>query len=120
MKKEIKVILDTEKARHGLLLNGNYAALHKDSDEEIAGKAIDHVGKFASKFGFELAPKKPVLNADFKKDITIKIDTKVARMMLGVAGYQGCKEKSDEEVFEMVMDMIFCYGATYEREDANE
>ena len=43
MKKEIKVIIDTDEARNGLFLNANYAALHKDSDEEIAEKALHTV-----------------------------------------------------------------------------
>ena len=103
MKKEIKVILDTNEARSGLFMYGNYAAIHKDSDDEIAEKAIEHVGKFAFRFGFELAPKKPVLNADVEKTVTVKVNTKIARKMLDVAGFHTAYEKSDEEVFEMVL-----------------
>jgi hypothetical protein len=112
MKKEIQVILDTDEARSGLFLHGNFAALHKDSDEEIAEKAIEHVGKFASRFGFELAPKKPALNADLEKTVTVKVNTKIARQMLDLAGFYSAYEKSDDEVFEMVMNMMSCYGAT--------
>lgn len=114
MKKEIKVILDTDEARNGLFLNSTYTALHKDSDEEIAAKAIEHVGKFASRFGFELAHEKPALNTDVEKTVTVKINTKIARQMLELAGFHDLNEKSDEEVFEKVMSMILCYGATYE------
>lgn len=117
MKKEIKVILDTDEARSGLFLNGNYAALHTDSDEEIAEKAIEHVGKFASKFGFEMAPKKPAMNTDFEKTVKVKVNTKIARRMLDVAGFHTAYEKSDEEVFEMVLDMMSCYGATYQESE---
>jgi hypothetical protein len=79
----------------------------------IAEKAIEHVGKFASRFGFELAPKKPALNADLEKTVTVKVNTKIARQMLDLAGFYSAYEKSDDEVFEMVMNMMSCYGATY-------
>ena len=72
MKKELTVILDTMQAREGLFLNGNFSALNRDSDEEIAEKAIEHVGKFASQFGFALAPKRAPLNADVEKTMTKK------------------------------------------------
>ena len=117
MKKELTVILDTEEARSGLFLNGNFAGLYKDSDEEIAEKAIDHVGKFASQFGFELAPKKAPLNADVEKVVTVKVNTKIARQMLELAGYWNADKKSDEEVFAMVMRAIECYGATYQESE---
>lgn len=48
-----------------------------------------------------------------ERTVNINIDIKIARNMLGIAGfskvaYQG----SDEEVFNAVLDMISCYGAT--------
>ena len=114
MQKEIKVILDTDEARKGLFIHTDFVGLHKDSDEEIAEKAINHVEQFASKFGFSLAPEKPALNADVKKPVTVKVNTKVARTMLGIAGYHGLDQKSDEEIFAMAMDMVTCYGVSYE------
>lgn len=116
MKKEIKVIINTDKARDGLFKRC-FASLHRDSDEEIAEKAIAYVGEFASEFGFELAPQKQPLNADFEKTVTVKVNTQAARKMLDVAGFHTAYEKPDEEVFEMVMHMISCYGATYEESE---
>ena len=113
MKKEIKVILDTDKARSGLFIYGDFFGTHTDSDEEIVEKAVKHVGRF----GFELAPEKPALNVDVEKTVNVKINTKVARTMLGLAGYHGLDKKSDEEIFEMAMDMVTCYGVTYEESE---
>lgn len=118
MKKELTIILDTEKARSGLFLEGNYSALQKDSDEEVTEKAIDRVGKFASQFGFELVPKKPALNADVEKVMTVKVNTKIARQMLRLAGYWDADKKSDEEVFALALSMNDCYGVTYEESEA--
>lgn len=115
MKKEIKVIIDTDEARRGLFLHGNFAALHKDSDEEIVNKAIEHVGEFASKFGFELAPKKPILNANVEKTMTVKINTQIARRMLGVAGYN-VAEKTDDEIVELALGVNSIYGVDYKCE----
>lgn len=48
-----------------------------------------------------------------KKNMCISIDIDIARKMLDVAGYYDVYEKSDEEVFELVMKQIKCYCATY-------
>ena len=117
MKKELTVILDTDKARNSLSLHGNFAALHKDSDEEITEKAIEHVGKFASKFGFEMSPKQAPLNADVEKVMTVNVNTKIARKMLQIAGYHDVDSKSDEEIFAMALSMNDCYGVSYEESE---
>ena len=48
------------------------------------------------------------------KTVKITINIKTARTMLGVAGFnsRAIAELSDDEVFEKVLRMIECYGAT--------
>lgn len=46
------------------------------------------------------------------KNVAITLDIRVAKMMLGVAGFYHASELSDEEVFEKVLSLIDCYGAT--------
>ena len=48
------------------------------------------------------------------KNVKITINIKVARMMLGVAGFnpQRIAQMSDDEIFAKVLSMINCYGAT--------
>ena len=116
VKKEITVIVDSEQARKGLFLHTdkyqNYYHLHKASDEEITNTALEHVGQFAQKFGFELAPQKPVFDTDMEKEVTIKVNTKIARQMLDVAGYN-TREMSNEEIFKLAMEMATDYGVYY-------
>lgn len=114
MKKEVKFIVDSDKARKGLFINGNFASIYRDSDEQVVEKAVGHVEEFASNFGFELAPEIKPMNTNLEKTVTVKINTHVARQMLELAGFFSINEKSDDEVFEKVMSMILCYGATYE------
>lgn len=51
-----------------------------------------------------------------KKNVVVNVDTKIARTMLGIAGwdYEKLKTMSDDEVFEMVLDVMTCYGAKTE------
>jgi hypothetical protein len=54
------------------------------------------------------------------KNVTITIDIKIARKMLGVAGfYKQAEKMSDDEVFEKVLTLIECYGATSSILEAN-
>ena len=113
MKKEMRIVVDTEKARTGLFLHGNYN-VHNLSDDEILDAATKHVGEFASQFGFEEAQKQPELSECIERDVKIKIDTKIAKRMLGVAGFYDLEDKSDDDIVRMVLRMIECYGANYD------
>lgn len=44
-----------------------------------------------------------------EKDITVKIDIKRTKEMLRIEGFD-IKDKTDNEVFEMVMDILTPYG----------
>ena len=47
--------------------------------------------------------------------VKVNIDIKIARSMLGVAGFNKVATKgTDEDVFNQVLDMITCYGAQIE------
>ena len=50
------------------------------------------------------------------KNVKVTIDTKIARTMLGIAGWDYVKLKNmpDDEVFELTHHMMECYGATTE------
>ena len=50
------------------------------------------------------------------KNVKVTIDTKIARTMLGIAGWDYVKLKNlpDDEVFELTPHMMECYGATTE------
>lgn len=52
------------------------------------------------------------------KTVKVTIDIDVARIMLGVAGFNSnkIKEASDDEIFEKVLSLIGCYGATFKIE----
>lgn len=52
------------------------------------------------------------------KNVSITIDIDVARIMLGVAGVKSnkIKEASDDDIFEKVLSLIGCYGATFKIE----
>lgn len=54
-------------------------------------------------------------NKTMTKTIDVTIDTKTARTMLGIAGfnYEKLNEATDIEVFAKVLSMIDCYGATF-------
>lgn len=108
LKQEIRMVIDTDQARQGLKHAG-LEELYMDSDERIVERALNYV----ERFGFNKAHKNPTLNTNVEKSVTIKIDTKVARIMLGIAGFNDLGEKSDDEIFEMAMDMITCYGVTW-------
>jgi len=51
-----------------------------------------------------------------ERDVHIKIDIPVARKMLIVAGwsYNEIHSASNIEIFEKVLELIACYGATFE------
>lgn len=50
-----------------------------------------------------------------EKTVKININIKVARSMLGLAGFWKLAETgTDDEVFMQVLDMMTCYGATTE------
>ena len=44
------------------------------------------------------------------KQVNVTIDIDVARVMLGLAGFE-TNGKSDDEIFEQVLDMMINYGA---------
>lgn len=50
------------------------------------------------------------------KNVNITIDIKIARTMLGVAGFNSerISQMSDDEIFKKVLSLIECYGATSE------
>ena len=50
------------------------------------------------------------------KNVSITIDIAIARRMLCVAGfdYEKIHNATDNEIFEKVLTMIDCYGATFE------
>lgn len=56
------------------------------------------------------------------KNVKVTIDTKIARTMLGIAGwdYIKLKDMPDDEVFELTLHMMECYGATTETGDTLE
>lgn len=48
------------------------------------------------------------------KDVSITIDIALARRALGVAGYfKEIIQATDDEVFEKVLTLLDCYGATF-------
>lgn len=47
-----------------------------------------------------------------EKRLSVNIDINVAREMLIMAGFSQAVRCSDEEIFNMVLDRISCYGAT--------
>lgn len=47
-----------------------------------------------------------------EKRLNVNIDINVAREMLIIAGFSQAVHCSDEEIFNMVLDRISCYGAT--------
>jgi len=47
------------------------------------------------------------------KQVNVTVDIDVARVMLGIAGFD-IKGKSDDEVFEQVLEMMTDYGGTGE------
>lgn len=47
------------------------------------------------------------------KTIKVTVDIKIARLMLDVAGYQ-TENMSDEEVFDLALNMNEEYGVKYE------
>ena len=53
-------------------------------------------------------------NKTITKTVDISIDTKVARTMLGIAGfnYEKLNTATDDDVFAKVLSMIDCYSAT--------
>lgn len=50
------------------------------------------------------------------KEVKLTVDIAIARRMLRVAGfsYEETHQATDDEVFERVLSMIDCYGATFE------
>ena len=50
------------------------------------------------------------------KEVRITVDIAIARRMLCVAGYSRDEiyRATDDEVFEKVLNMVDCYGATFE------
>ena len=58
------------------------------------------------------------------KNVEVTINIKVARKMLGVAGfYKDAEKMSDDEIFAKVLTLIECYGATaniQETENSNK
>lgn len=122
MKKEIKIVVDTDEARSGLILHGECDVFRQDTDEDIINKALNKVEAYNKRFGITVLKRsKPALNENIERNVNIKIDTKIARAMLGCAGFN-TDNKSDEEVFSMVLNLISCYGATckFDREDGVE
>lgn len=53
------------------------------------------------------------------KDISITIDIAIARRMLTVAGwsYDEIRRATDDEIFEKVLTLIDCYGATFKMKE---
>lgn len=46
--------------------------------------------------------------------VKVNVDIKIARSMLGIAGFNKVATKgTDEDVFNQVLDMITCYGAQF-------
>jgi hypothetical protein len=55
-----------------------------------------------------------------KKTMEVSVNIDNARKALEVAGYYDIDKKSDEEVFQMAINMNHCYAVTYqEREESN-
>ncbi len=56
------------------------------------------------------------------KNVNITMDIKVARMMLGVAGFSPkvTENSTDDEIFAKVLSLIECYGATINTIDTEE
>lgn len=50
------------------------------------------------------------------KEVNITVDVAIARRMLCVAGfsYEEIHAATDDEIFEKVLALIDCYGATFE------
>jgi hypothetical protein len=48
------------------------------------------------------------------KNVKVTVDIETAKMMLEVAGcgYLQLQDKSDDEIFELVLHVMACYGAT--------
>lgn len=53
------------------------------------------------------------------KDVKITVDIAIARKMLHVAGfpYEETQRATDDEIFEKVLSMIDCYGATFKAKE---
>ncbi len=50
-----------------------------------------------------------------EKTVKVIVDIKIARTMLGIAGFSKIATSgTDEEVFAQVLDMMTCYGAKTE------
>ena len=56
-----------------------------------------------------------VEESSMERIVKVNIDVKIARSMLGVAGFNKvATQGTDEDVFNQVLDMITYYGAQFE------